>query len=240
MNKVWLALRSTLFYSVYVVSVPTFACLCLIIGPLLPLRRRFDFFLLWNRFIMNWLRVSCGIHLEITGRERLPEGTYVVMANHQSPWETIYFFPLFQPITAILKRELMWIPFFGWALSLLHPIPIDRSNARKARQQLLANGRKLLNDKGISVLIFPEGTRLRPGEGKKFSAGGAELAISAGVPIVPVAHNAGHFWPARRFTKYPGTIRVRIGQPLETEGKSPKELAREAEAWIRENMPERD
>lgn len=240
MNKVWLVLRSTLFYCVYGVSVPIFACLCLIIGPLLTLQRRFDFFLLWNRFIMFWLRVSCGIHLDIRGRENLPQGTYVVMANHQSPWETIYFFPLFKPITAILKRELMWIPFFGWALSLLHPVPIDRSNARKARQQLLHKGRQLLNEKGVSVLIFPEGTRLSPGESRKFSSGGAELAISADVPIIPVAHNAGHFWPARRFTKFPGIIRVRIGQPIVTQEKSPKELAREAEAWIRENMPERN
>lgn len=240
MSQILAFLRSVLFYSVYILSVPLFGCLCLIIGPLLPLQRRFSFFMIWNHFIKYWLRLSCGIHLEVKGRELLPSGTYVVMANHQSPWETIFFFPLFKPVTAILKRELMWIPFFGWALSLLHPVPIQRSNARKARQQLLSKGQKLLNEKAVSILIFPEGTRVQPGEQKKFSAGGAELAITAGVPIVPVAHNAGYFWPARRFTKYPVTIRVNIGPPINSEGKTPKSLALEAESWIRQHMPGRD
>ncbi|MEX2365820.1 MAG: lysophospholipid acyltransferase family protein [Pseudohongiellaceae bacterium] len=228
-----LIFRTTVFYTVYVLTIPLHAAVSIVLGVLLPLHKRFYLFTRWNRFAIFWLRVCCGIHLQIRGAENIPQEPYVLLSNHQSPWETIYFYERFRPITAILKRELLWIPFFGWALALLHPIPIDRSNKRKARQAVLDKGTRLLRDKGVSVLIFPEGTRVDPGVEKRFSAGGAELAINAGVKVLPVAHNAGHCWPARRFIKYPGTITVVVGQAIDSKGKTPKELATEVETWVR-------
>lgn len=236
MNTLWLALRSFLFYVGYVGSLIICAVVCIIIGPFLPLRWRFPVFMFWSRIVSFLLLLCCGIRIRVQGREHIPEGSYVLLSNHQSSFETFFFYEYFQPIAAILKRELLSIPFFGWATRLLRPIPIDRSNKRKAREQVLKEGQQRLQDEGISVLIFPEGTRVKPGEHRKFSAGGAELAIQAGVPVLPVAHNAGLCWPGRRFLKYPGTIDIHILPPLSSENRSPKELIHEVEALIRSEL----
>lgn len=229
------ALRSLVFYAGYALSLLIFTPFCLVFGWMMPIRLRYRFFTLWNHFAIAWLRVCCGVRVEIDGEENLPPAPYVMAGNHQSPWETIFLYQRYCPLCAILKKELLFIPLFGWSLWMLRPIAIDRSKRREARSLLLAQGRKRLAD-GIPVLVFPEGTRVDPGVEKAWSHGAAELAIQGGVPLVPVAHNAGHFWPARRLVKYPGTIRLRVGPPLATEGREARELTQEANAWVREAL----
>ncbi|MEX2367274.1 MAG: 1-acyl-sn-glycerol-3-phosphate acyltransferase, partial [Pseudohongiellaceae bacterium] len=133
----FLGFRSTVFYTVYVASLLIHSSLCLAAGPFLSIQSRYRFFTLWNRFVMLWLRIACGIRFQVTGIDNIPPAPYVVLSNHQSPWETIYFYILFQPVCAILKKELLSIPFFGWGMRLLQPIAIDRSKKRFARNQLL-------------------------------------------------------------------------------------------------------
>jgi 1-acyl-sn-glycerol-3-phosphate acyltransferase len=144
---------------------------------------------------------------------------------------------IFPPQTWVLKRELMWIPFFGWALALLHPIAIDRGSGRKAIEQVVAQGRDRLRS-GIWVVVFPEGTRVAPGTRRRHGIGGAVLAAETGYPVVPVAHNAGSFWPRRSFFKRPGTVRVVIGPVIEAQGKTAEEIRDLAEKWIENKMRE--
>ena len=229
------ALRSLLFYLGFYSSLLIYACLCLIIGPFLTLPQRYPFFLCWNHFVVFWLKFSCGIRVKINGRENIPNEAIVIVSNHQSPWETIYLYIVFNPVSAILKRELLSIPFFGWALSLLKPIAIDRNRKFRARNQLLQQGKEKLSS-GISVLIFPEGTRVSPGVHKPYQTGGSALAIEEGVKILPVAHDAGHYWPSGKFLKKPGTIRLVIGQALDSQGREVRELNQEIEQWIRQAL----
>jgi len=228
-------LRSLLFYLGYFVVLVPHAILCVILGIFMPLKMRYRYFLVWNAFCLWWLRITCGIKHEVIGMENVPPAPFVLLANHQSPWETLFLYWEFLPICAILKRELYKIPFFGWALRLLRPIAIDRSKRGKALQQLLEQGRENLDD-GFSVLVFPEGTRVKPGSEKKYSAGGAELAIVSGRMIVPLAHNAGLFWPAHKFVKHAGTIRVVIGKPIDPTGRKARDVTREVEAWTRQAL----
>lgn len=228
-------LRSLLFYLGYFVVLVPHAILCVILGIFMPLKMRYRYFLVWNAFCLWWLRITCGIKHEVIGMENVPPAPFVLLANHQSPWETLFLYWEFLPICAILKRELYKIPFFGWALRLLRPIAIDRSKRGKALQQLLEQGRENLDD-GFSVLVFPEGTRVEPGSEKKYSAGGAELAIVSGRMIVPLAHNAGLFWPAHKFVKHAGTIRVVIGKPIDPTGRKARDVTREVEAWTRQAL----
>ncbi|MDT8398398.1 MAG: lysophospholipid acyltransferase family protein [Pseudomonadales bacterium] len=227
-----LVLRSLVFYLGYSLSLLLHATLSLLVGLFLPIRARFRFVLLWNRFAIWWLKVTCHVNYTISGLENIPPGPFVVLSNHQSPWETIILYTLFIPICATLKRELLRIPFFGWAIAIIKPIAIDRSRATAARRTLLNQGRQRLAE-GLSVLVFPEGTRVAVGSHKKFTASGAELAIANKVPVLPVAHNAGLYWPPHQLVKKPGTIHVRIGKPLASEGRSPRELTAQVEDWIR-------
>lgn len=231
-------LRTTLFYAGYIFSLVVWATLCLLVCWALPLVARYRMCMLWNRFVIWWLGVTCGITYRITGVENVPEQPVVLLSNHQSPWETLFLYHYFLPICAILKRELLFIPFFGWALALLKPIAIDRSKGRSARNNLLIEGPKRLA-MGLSILVFPEGTRIEVGQEKKFLTGGADLAIKAGALVLPVAHNAGLYWPARRLAKRPGVIEVVIGKPIPTEGREPRELTEEVQAWIKQALPVR-
>lgn len=237
MRKAGLFLRTILFYLGYGSALFVCACLCLLIGPFLPLHRRFYLFTLWNAFALWWLKVCCGISLEISGEHKLPPGPFVIISNHQSAWETIHFYRYFRPVSAILKKELLNIPFFGWAIRLLQPVAIDRSKRISASRMVLSKGTETLN-KGISVLIFPEGTRTNPGEMKRFSSGATTLAIESKYPVLPLAHDAGKCWPARKFLKYPGKIRLIIGEPIPSEGRETKEMTAEVEAWIRAALAE--
>ncbi len=228
-------LRSLLFYFGYFLTLVVHATLCVIVGWALPVKARFRFVTLWNGFVIWWLTLACGVGYRVTGLEHVPQASYVMLSNHQSPWETLFLYYRFLPICSILKRELLYIPFFGWALGLLHPIPIDRRKGRNALQSLLTEGPKRLH-MGLSVLVFPEGTRIEVGREKKFQAGGAELAIKAGAVVVPVAHNAGVCWPAHTFGKRPGLVDVVVGKPIPTAGREARELTEEVEAWVRQTL----
>lgn len=228
------ALRSALFLAGQVVTVVPFAVLVLP-SAVLPALTRYRIIHLWARFILRWLKWTCGIDYQVWGREHLPAPPYVILAKHQSAWETIAFQEIFPPQVWVLKRELLWIPFFGWGLRLTDPIAIDRRAGRRALDQLVAQGIERLKS-GRCVVVFPEGTRMPFGRRGKYSPGGALLAVRSGYPAVPVAHDAGRYWPRRGFLKRPGTIQVRIGPPIDPRGRSAKEVNRLAEAWIEETM----
>lgn len=189
----------------------------------------------WARFNLWWLALTCGLRYEVEGRENIPAGTAIIFCKHQSAWETLALQELFPPQIWLLKRELLWIPFFGWGLALLEPIAINRSAGLRAMRQLVEQGIARLRA-GRWVVIFPEGTRVMPGQRGIYHKGGALLAEKSGFPVVPVAHNAGEFWPRQGFLKKPGTIRVVIGPVIETQGRKPAEINALAETWIEAQM----
>ena len=188
-------------------------------------------------FIVHSLRVLCGVNYQVRGQENIPEGAAILFSKHQSTWETYALQLILPPQVWVFKRELLWLPFFGWGLAALKSISIDRSSGRKAIKQIVEQGRQRL-DAGIWVTIFPEGTRVAPGEHKRWGIGGAILAQQTGYPIVPVAHNAGEFWAKRSFIKRPGTIQVIIGKPVETKGRKAADINSEVEAWMNSAMAE--
>ncbi|WP_417583107.1 lysophospholipid acyltransferase family protein [Nitrincola sp.] len=231
-----LKLRALLFAAGFYPLTMIYAIPCLLIGPLLPFRARFIFLTGINYFYIWWLRVTCGVKTQVTGLENLPKDRpYVALSNHQSEWETLYFQLVFRPQSVVLKRELLKIPLFGWALALLKPIALDRSQRREALKQLLRQGKERLSD-GIPVVIFPQGTRVPVGKEGRFNKGGTMLAVSQGVPVVPVVHNAGICWPGKSFVKYPGTVQLVIGEPIETQGRSVDEVQQEVMAWMMAQM----
>ena len=191
----------------------------------------------WAHSAIWMLRVICGLRHEVEGLENLPDEPAVIFSKHQSAWETIAYQTIFPPQAWVLKRSLLYIPFFGWGLAATGPIKIDRTTARKALEQVVKQGIEVLKE-GRWVVVFPEGTRIPPGEHGTYLASASLLAIRAGAPLVPVAHNAGDYWRRRELTKSPGVIRVRIGEPIFPQNIKPREMNNRAEAWIRKTMPE--
>jgi len=229
-----LAVRSALLLAGQVVSTVIFAPL-LILGMALPYRWRFALTTCWVHFNQWWLAFTCGLRHEVEGLENVPEQAGVVLCKHQSAWETITLHLYFAPQVWVVKRELLRLPFFGWGLAALRAIAIDRSAGKNAMVQIVEQGRARLED-GIWVVVFPEGTRVAPGRRRRYKLGGAVLAEQTGRPVVPVAHNSGDFWPRRSFIKRPGIIRLVIGAPIETAGRSAAEINRLAEHWIEETV----
>jgi 1-acyl-sn-glycerol-3-phosphate acyltransferase len=224
------ALRSTLFALALVVVTPPYALLALATFPL-PRIARYNVISGWSRLVVRLARALCGIRWTVEGREHLPAKPAVILAKHQSAWETLAFQEIFPPQVLVLKKELLWIPFFGWGLALMSPIAIDRANGRAALRDIARRGKERL-EQGFWVVIFPEGTRVRVGEKRDYQQGGAWLAVQCGVPVVPVAHNAGRLWPRNAFFKRAGNVTVRIGPPIPTAGREAKQISAEAEAWI--------
>lgn len=185
----------------------------------------------WLRFTLWHLRWICGIKVEVVTQfaGNLPTPA-VIIARHQSTWETWFLQLYFAPLATILKRELLFIPFFGWGLALFHPITIDRASRMQAVRQVREQGLCQLGA-GKNVLVFPEGTRVPVGQRRPFARSGIDLAAAAGVPIIPVTHNAGNCWPSRSFLKYPGTITVTIGKPIDTTQCNSKVLIQQVQAW---------
>lgn len=230
-------LGSTLFF-IYVVFSTPIVGVAILGGFWLPFSVRYKFADIWINCLLYMLKLCCGLHHEVEGLENIPkEQAAVILSKHQSAWETIALRQIISPQTAVLKKSLLQIPFGGWALATLKPIAIDRSNQKEALKMLLEQGIARLQE-GLFVLIFPEGTRVAPGAYKKFNAGGAMLAQKSGFPVIPLAHNAGEFWPRNSFLKYPGVIRVKIGPMISTQGKTAKEITAETEAWISQAMEE--
>lgn len=186
----------------------------------------------WSHFFIWWAKITCGLKYEVTGIENLPPAPYVVLANHQSMWEAIFMQVLLPPQSWVLKRELLWIPFFGWGLALIKPIAIDRSSSAAVKLTLNKGIQRI--KEGRVIVFYPEGTRLVPGAQRKYSRSGAALAIAAGVPVVPIAHNAGNFWPRGPWIKQPGIIKIQIGQPIQTHDQEPTAITQAAETWINE------
>ncbi|MFZ1829213.1 MAG: lysophospholipid acyltransferase family protein [Candidatus Competibacteraceae bacterium] len=230
-----LLLRSLLFSIGMIVSTCVVAML-VVLFFFLPFVRRYRVAQLWSRFNLWWLRVTCGIDYQLSGVEHIPDRPVIVMAKHQSTWETLFLQNYLPPMSWVIKRELLWLPFFGWAMALLRPIAINRQAGASSVKQIIRQGVKYLRQ-GQWVLIFPEGTRVAPGVRQRYGMGGAVLAAhSGGYPILPVALNAGEFWPRRGFIKRPGTIQVVFGPLLESNNRSPQELTRQVEEWIESTM----
>ncbi|MDH5424176.1 MAG: 1-acyl-sn-glycerol-3-phosphate acyltransferase [Gammaproteobacteria bacterium] len=234
MYKLFLYFRSAIFWLVFLVSTIIFAPVSLLTFPL-PVLSRYRFIILWSRFNIWWLNVTCGVRFEVEGKENLPEGGAIFLAKHQSTWETMAFQQILPPHVWVLKRELFKIPFFGWGLKMLRPIAIDRTAGRRAVDQLVTQGIKKLED-NWSVMIFPEGTRVKPGKAVRYKLGGSILASQARFPVVPVAHNAGEFWPKHSFIKWPGTVTVVIGKPIQGFERKPEEINEEVKDWIETQM----
>ena len=225
-----IALRSGLFALALALVTPPYALLALASAPL-PRLARYRVISWWSKIMLWLLRVLCGVRCRVEGREHLPRRPAVILSKHQSAWETLAFQQIFPPQVHVLKRELLWIPFFGWGLALMSPIAIDRARGTAALRQIARKGRERL-EQGFWVVIFPEGTRVAPGEKRRYQLGGAWLAAHAGAPVVPVAHNGGRAWPKKSFLKHPGRVTVRIGPAIETAGRDPQAINAEAEAWI--------
>lgn len=233
-----LYLRATLFWIGWAGSTVLIASVLVLIFWL-PYRMRYPVAALWPRFNMWWLARTCDLHYRVIGREHIAkvDGAAIIMSKHQSTWETMALQRVFPHTSWVLKRELMWIPFFGWGLALTKPIAIRRSAGRQAVAQLVNQGRARLAE-GLWVVVFPEGTRVAPGQAGKYKIGGAVLATETGHPVVPVAHNAGEFWRRHSFLKHPGTVTVVIGEPIDPRGLAPDELVARVRDWIEARMDE--
>jgi 1-acyl-sn-glycerol-3-phosphate acyltransferase len=217
-----LLLRSVFFTAFMMVSALAFGgfmTLCF----WSPYRTQFAIARTWARLQFWLLNKVCGLNFTVEGRERIPAGNHIVMCNHTSAWETIAQFLIFPPQVWVLKRELLWIPLIGWGLKLLRPISINRGAGHRAVNQVIEQGKERLAD-GLWIIIFPEGTRVVAGETRKYGVSGALLATETGKFVVPMSHNASDFWVRRGIIKKPGTIRVVISEPIDANGKDPREL----------------
>ena len=223
-------LRSLIFLLLQLVLTPIFSTLAILTFPFSALTR-YRLISSYARTMIWLLRVVCGIRHEVTGLENIPAEPCVVLCKHQSAWETLALQVIFPPQAWVLKRELLWLPFFGWGLAMTSPIAIDRSDGKGAVKQLLKQGKERLAQ-GFFVVIFPEGTRIPYGQRGKYKIGGALLAASAKVPVLPVAHNAGRLWGRNAFSKHPGLITMSIGKVIATEGLKSDEINARAESWI--------
>ncbi len=229
---IWL--RSLIFNLGMWLMVIPFTLLALVLIPF-PALFRSRMVAGWARFVLWWLGLTCGLYYRVVGREHIPDHSCVILAKHQSAWETIALQAIFPPQIWVMKRSLLLLPFFGWALWALRAIAIDRSAGREALKQLVSQGKNRLAI-GLNVVVFPEGTRIPPGQRGKYHIGGAWLATHAGAEAVPVAHNAGEFWRRNSLLKRPGTITVSIGAPISTADMKADELNRQVETWIEAEM----
>lgn len=228
-------LKSLLFLLGQIVSTFLLGPLVLMLWPF-PMQSRYRLAVLWTRFNLWMLKVICGLGFEVKGTHHIPKDQAgLIFCKHQSAFETLALLVIFPPSVFILKQELIRIPVWGWALSTLKPIAIDRSAKSQALKQVLREGVARIRS-GYWVILFPEGTRVAPGEKGHYGSSGGLLAHSAQCPVVPVAHNAGTYWRKNGFLKYPGTIQVVIGPALDGATLSAAEITREGEAWIEETM----
>lgn len=228
-------LRSLVFTTFFLLFTFLYAIFFVLVGPFLSWRNRFRLAHNWASVLMSALRGICGLGFRIEGAENIPQDeACIVLMKHSSSWETVAQALIVPPQVWVLKRELTQIPFVGWGVRLLHAIAINRGAGASAVRQMIEEGRQRLSQ-GKWIVVFPEGTRMPPGETRRYGVGGAAVAAETGARIVPVAHNAGYFWPRRGLLKKPGTIRVVIGAPIETRGRDPREINEEAQRFIEAN-----
>ena len=222
--------RSLLFFLIQSMLTVVWSLLSLLTFPLPPLAR-YRFITVWSRMVIWLARALCGIDYEVRGLQNLPKQPAIILAKHQSAWETLAFQVFLPPQVWVIKRELLRVPFFGWGLAMMSPIAIERSGGMKALKQMLEQGRQRLAQ-GFWIVIFPEGHRFPPGLKGPYHLGGAWLAVQTGAPAVPVAHNAGYVWPRHSFLKYPGKVTVSIGPPMDPAGMRADKLNQAVEEWI--------
>ncbi|KAG0194347.1 hypothetical protein DFQ28_000593 [Apophysomyces sp. BC1034] len=229
-------IRSTLFFIYLVVYTIPYACACLIAFPFLNAHRRYWMATGWCRSTLWMLRHLVGVTWRIEGVDNLPDGPAVLLSKHQSAWETLAFPAIMpRPLCYVFKRELLHVPFFGWALGMLKMVRIDRNKGHRAFMSVVRQGKERMAD-GCWVIMFPEGTRVPVGQRGKYKTGGARLALASGVPAVPIAHNAGHVWPRNAFLKFPGIVTVSIGKPIDTRNLNADEVMARVEEWIETEM----
>jgi 1-acyl-sn-glycerol-3-phosphate acyltransferase len=234
MSRALVLLRSGVFLVLQAVLTVVWSIVSLLTFPFAPVTR-YRIITVWSRVVVWLARIICGIDYTVRGLENLPREAAIVLAKHQSAWETLALQVFLPPQVWVLRRSLLRVPFFGWGLAMMSPIAIDRSAGMHALKQTLAQGRQRLAQ-GFWIIIFPEGTRTAPGERGKYQVGGAWLAVRTGAPVVPIAHNAGHLWRKNAFYKFPGTISVVIGKPIDPAGLEPEQLNRRVEDWIESEM----
>jgi 1-acyl-sn-glycerol-3-phosphate acyltransferase len=221
----------SLLFTVYLFSsVIVYGIAGVLVGPL-PGRLTYRVATAWAGSVLCLLKILCRLDYVVEGAEHLERDVCVVLLKHSSSWETIAQLKIFPRQTWVIKRELLWAPILGWVLSVLRPIAIDRKAGRAAVERVIVQGQERL-EQGYWVMIFPEGTRVTAGQVKRYGLSGALLAIASGRPVIPVAHNAGEFWPRRGWRKRPGTIRLVIGAPIQTVGRDPRDLTNEVQQWI--------
>lgn len=235
MSRAVMFVRSLVFTFLMIAATVIWAPFCFLFAPL-PYARRYYWTSRWNAFVVWTAKIICGIDYRIKGYENLPDGPAILLSKHQSAWETIFylwFMP--RPLVYVFKKEILYIPFFGWGMALLRMIPIDRSKGKDAFAQVVEHGRKRLAD-GQWIIMFPEGTRIPVGQRGKYKGGGTRLAVETNTPVVPIAMNAGEYWPKGSFIKKPGTVTVSIGKPISPEGLTGAELMQQVENWIESEM----
>ena len=228
-----IVIRSAIFYLGYLSSGIIASFLACVIGPFLGLEDRLKLFSQWPKFANWFLHISCGIKVEVIGNENLPTEPCVIVSNHQGQWETYSMQYLFHPMCTLLKKELLYIPLWGWAMKMLNPIAINRNKPKEAILQTLEEGSDRLK-KGMYVLLFPEGTRVKAGRVGKYARSSFELAKRNGVMVLPLCHNSGDCWPAHKFIKKPGKIRLIIGEPFYVEDS--KQSASDVKEWVERNL----
>ena len=224
-------LRSLLFTTFMFAWTGLYAIFFVVVAPWLGLEQRFALVRFYARRILDGARIMVGLSFSVTGLENLPRDAHVAYWKHASAWETFAQFLVGPSKVIVLKRELMFIPFFGWGLALIGSIPVQRGAGASAVNQVVQHGLRRLQQ-GLSVLIFPEGTRTAAGETRRYGVGGALLAARAQCKVVPIAHDAAYYWPRRGLLKRAGVIRVVIGPPIEAAGLEPREINEHAQAWI--------
>ena len=226
-------LRSTIFYFGYLGSGFVASIMACLIGPFIGLEKRLKLFALWPKFTNWYLHLTCGIKVNVIGHENLPSSPCVIVSNHQGQWETFSMQYLFHPVCTLLKKELLYIPLWGWAMKMLHPIAINRGKPKEAIVQTLEEGSDRL-ERGLYVLLFPEGTRVKAGRVGKYARSGFELAKRNNVKILPLCHNSGDCWPAHKFIKKSGTINLHIGEPFFVQDS--RESAEEVQQWVERKL----
>jgi 1-acyl-sn-glycerol-3-phosphate acyltransferase len=230
MSRALVLLRSLVFLLLQAALTVVWSVVSLLTFPFRPFTR-YRIITLWSRLVVWLAQVICGVRYQVQGLENLPRQPSIVLAKHQSAWETIAFEVFLPPQVWVLRRSLLRVPFFGWGLAMMSPIAIDRGAGMQALKQMLEQGRERLAQ-GFWIIIFPEGTRIAPGQRGRYQIGGAWLAVHTGAPVLPIAHNAGQLWRKNAFLKFPGTIIVSIGKPIDPQGLTPEELNRRVEDWV--------
>ncbi len=232
-------LRSVLHTLFMAVTVVPWALAVLVAAPFLNSTQIYWMCAGWLKLAVASGQLILGIRNEVIGFENLPVGSTapaVLLLKHQSTWETFCMPALMpHPLAYVFKKELLYVPFFGWAMSRMDMIHIDRSKRAQAFNRVVEQGQRLLNQ-GTWVIMFPEGTRIPRGQKGQYKSGGTRLAVATGAPVIPIAVTSAKCWPRKAFIKRPGTVEFSIGKPIPSAGREPDELMREVEAWIEAEM----